>query len=93
MAQSTVASWVNKAPSDMTNDELAEAKRIVADQLGPTQERLNTLSAAVGQLDWEINYRFRMAGTAQQPNNALPAYPLDAVASEFGDAPADNATQ
>lgn len=81
MAQNT---WVGKVPSDMTNDELAEAKRIMADQLAPTQERLNTLAAAVGQLDWEINYRFRMAGAAQQPANALPAYPVDAVTEEFG---------
>jgi hypothetical protein len=71
----------------MTNDELAEAKRTLGDQLAPTQERLNTLSAAVGQLDWEINYRFRMSGV-QQPNNALPAYPVDTLIEEFG-TPAD----
>lgn len=77
------ASWVGKAPADMTNDELAAAKKTVYDELVPTQDRLNALSAAVSNLDWEINSRYRMVATPP-PATSLPTYPLAYLEQEFG---------
>lgn len=76
-------SWVGKQPADMSDSELRDAKSALAEQVTPAQERLNVLSAAVGQLNREINERFRMA-EGLQPASSLPAYPLDAIAEEFG---------
>lgn len=76
-------SWVGKYPSDMTDEELKQAKQAMADLVEPAQQRLNTLSAAVGQLNREINERFRMT-TTSVPAGTLPEYPVDAVSEEFG---------
>lgn len=75
--------WVGKLPADMTDDELRDAKNALADELAPAQERLNNLSAAIGQINREVNERFRMA-EGITPANTLPAYPVDALAQEFG---------
>lgn len=75
-------SWVGKLPADMTDAELREAKQALAAEVAPAQDRLNYLSAAVGQLDREINERFRMAQGIPAAG-ALPAYPVDAITEEF----------
>lgn len=75
--------WVGKLPADMTDDELRDAKTAIADELPAAQERLNVLSAAVGQINREVNDRFRMADNLA-PANTLPAYPVDVLAQEFG---------
>ena len=82
MAGKATKSWVGKLPSDMSDEELREAKSALAEQVGPAQDRLNFLSAAVGQLDREINERFRMT-SGVVPANALPVSPLDAIVSEY----------
>lgn len=77
------ASWADKVPADMTNDELAEAKDRVESELGPMQEAVNNLASAKVLLDREVAVRFRLAtvtlGTAQ-----LPAWPESYIVQTYG---------
>lgn len=73
------ATWQGKMPADMTDEELREAKNVVGPALNEAQEKINTYSAAVAHLDYEVNRRFQMGNYATVDPRTFPDYPVDAL--------------
>lgn len=76
-----VPNWVNVAPSDMSYEDLAEARRAVQARLDELNTTMAWLNAANMRLSYEVSTRFNIPIPGLPPVTQMAIYPADQVRS------------